>query len=280
MKTIAEIIDLSSTFLTKNNRAKRDAEDIIAHVLSFTRTDLYMNFDKPLSEFELEKIRSLLKKRKTGVPIDYVLGEKTFFHVKLKLNSHTLIPRPETEILVDMIVEKLKNEDLKGKELWDLGTGSGAIGLALKKALPDLKVVLSDLSEGALQTAKENAKSNDLDVEFIQGDFLKPFEGRQADFVVSNPPYITESAYLGLDPEVKNFEPKNALVAGERGMEVYEYFEKELPHFLKPGSKVFFEIGFDQGESIQNIFTSPFWTFKKIVSDWSCHPRFFFLETE
>jgi len=278
MKTISEIIDLSSAFLTGNDRAKRDAEDIIAHVLSFNRTDLYMNFDKPLAESELESIRAYLKKRKAGVPLDYVLGEKTFYKVKLKLNSHTLIPRPETEILVDMIVEKLKGE--KKKELWDIGTGSGAIGLAVKKALPDLKVVLSDISEDALQVARENAKNNGLDIEFVHGNLLEPFKGRKADFIVSNPPYISEEAYSELDVSVKNYEPKGALVAGERGTEIYEYFEKELSKFLNPDSKVFFEIGFDQEKSLQNIFTSPFWTFKKIVSDWAGHPRFFFLETE
>lgn len=159
-------------------------------------------------------------------------------------------------------------------------TGSGCIALALKKSFPELEVVGSDLSVEALKVAEDNALRNQLQVSFVKGDLLEPFKGKKADFITCNPPYITEKAYAQLEKEVAGFEPKCALVGGERGTELYEKLEKELPVYLNPGGKVFFEIGYDQGEALLEIFKSSFWKERKVIKDYASHDRFFFLEIE
>lgn len=275
MKTIAEIIQLSSSFLEerKIDRPKRSAEDLLAHVLKLKRMDLYLQFDRPVVEAELAILRELLKKYASGEPLEYVTGEVDFFGSKIKTDRRALIPRPETEIMVDLISKKIKNG-----VLWDLCTGSGCIGISLKRALPELQVTLSDISKDAIALATENAKG--LEIEILQGDLLEPFKGRLADFIVCNPPYIAEKEFLNLDSSVRDFEPKNALIGGSLGTEFYERLARELPPFLNPGAKLFFEIGWDQGEAIKQIFSNGFWVNQELVKDWAGKSRFFFLEKQ
>lgn len=282
MKTVREILPQAAEFLQKKGLqdARRSAEEIIAFVLSCKRLDLYLNHDLPLKEEELQHVRDLLKKRAQKVPLDYVLGSADFYGCKLKITSDVLIPRPETEILVDLAVKALQNEDLTGKVLWDVCCGSGCIGLALKRKLPVLAVTLSDLSANALSIAKENAQKNDLEVRFLQGDFLIPFGSEKADFVICNPPYVSEEEYKQISSEVRDFEPKLALVARKNGLEFYERLNAELPDRLKKGGKVFLEIGSAQGQAMTSIFCSPRWTKKQLLPDWAGHDRFFFLEIE
>lgn len=276
MKTIAEIIELSAQFLAvrKADRPKRSAEELLAHILKCKRMDLYLGFDRPVVESELVTLRALLKRYGAGEPLAYTLGEVDFLGCKIKVDKRVLIPRPETEILASMIVKEAK----AGQVLWDVCTGSGCIGIALKKAVADLQVALSDLSSDALAVATENAK--DLPVEIYQGDLLAPFIGKKADIIVCNPPYISEKEYLKLDPSVRDFEPKLALVGGERGTEIYKRLAKVLPDFLNAGGKVFFEIGFDQKEAIKEIFSDTIWARREVLNDWAGLPRFFFLEKQ
>lgn len=273
MKTIGELIKLSTLFLEERSieNPRRTAEDLLAFVLKAKRMDLYLQFDKPVIEEELSVMRDLLKKRGKGEPFEYVVGEVPFFGSVFKVDSRVLIPRPETEIMVEMISKKITlNKMGKGQELWDVCTGSGCIGISLKKAFPDLHVVLSDLSEPALGLAAENAKLNGVQVEILHGDLLAPFKGRKADYIVSNPPYISKDEFFELDPSVRLFEPEMALVGGDRGTEIYERLERDLP----TESLCFFEIGSLQKESIQQIFHGR----GEVHNDWAGHPRFFFLE--
>jgi len=269
MKPIAEVLKLSSEFLAerKIDRPRRLAEDIIAHVLKLKRMDLYLQFDKPVVEAELSIIRVFLRRCGKGEPLEYVTGEVDFFGCNIKIGPSVLIPRPETEILVEMISKRVQ-----GGSLWDLCTGSGCIGISLKKARPELSVTLSDISADALALASENAQLNGVDVEILRGDLLAPFQGRKADYVVCNPPYISQNEYGHLDPSVREFEPKLALVGGEKGTEFYERLARELPAYLNPGAQVFFEIGADQGEALKKIFPQG-----ELHRDWAGHPRFFFL---
>lgn len=269
MKTVGEILKLSGEFLSerKIDRPKRLAEELIGHVLHLKKMELYLQFDKPLLDKELTLIRELLKRAAKGEPIQYILGEIEFFHCRIQIDSRVLIPRPETEILV----EQISNQIDRGV-LWDLCTGSGCIGIALKKAHPALDVTLSDISSDALTLAAHNAKQNQVDVKVVQGDLFAPFKGQKADVIVCNPPYISESEYTHLDPSVKHFEPKLALVSGQTGLEFYERFKNELPNYLNPGGKVFFEIGATQGDALQKLF--PQGTLHK---DWANLPRFFVL---
>ncbi len=275
MKNIGEVLQLSTAFLQERgvHRARRLVEELLAHKLGMKRLDLYMQFDRPVEERELAKLREPLKRLLKEEPIEYILGEVEFCSCKIAIDSRVLIPRPETEILAEHILKRIK-----GCVVWDLCTGSGCLGIALKKARPELDVTLSDLSSDALMLAKQNAKENQVEVNFLQGDLLAPFQGQKADIVVCNPPYISTSEYLNLQPSVRMFEPKMALVSGERGTELYERLARDLPLFLKEKAQVFLEIGTGQGPLLQKIFSEGIWTRAEVEKDWAGHDRFFFLE--
>ncbi|HEY4255232.1 MAG TPA: peptide chain release factor N(5)-glutamine methyltransferase [Chlamydiales bacterium] len=283
MKQLNEVLKLSTAFLQERGvtRARRIAEELIAHCLQIKRLDLYMAFDRPMEEKELAALRPMLLRCREHEPVEYVLGSVEFADCKLVLNRSVLIPRPETEILVEWVKKRLKGwGSLEGKVLWDICTGSGALGIALKKAFPALQVVLTDISKDALALAAQNAQANDVEVELIQGDLLQPLAGRKADVVVCNPPYLSTSEYLSVEPSVKNFEPRGALVGGERGIELYEQLAQTLPQHLNAPALAFFEIGASQGAEVKKILNSPFWSRSSLEKDWAGHDRFFFLEKD
>lgn len=282
MKTLLEVLKLSTQYLTENAvaNARREAEYLISDALGVGRIDLYMQFDRPLSEEELVVCRQYIKRRAQGEPSQYIHGKVDFLDCCIKVDPNVLIPRQETEILVDKIVKSIEKEDFTGKVLWDVCCGSGCIGIAIKKKLPGLTVVLSDLSEKALAVAVANANENGVDVEFLQGDLLSPFEGRCADYIVSNPPYISESEYQLLECEVKDHEPQNALVAGDTGLEIYERLAKAIPSYINHGGKVWFEIGCDQGVSLSKMFNDRGFDKITLEKDWSGKDRFFFLDID
>ncbi|MCP5470264.1 MAG: peptide chain release factor N(5)-glutamine methyltransferase [Chlamydiales bacterium] len=258
MKSLLEVILLSSDFLEKKGleRPRRSAEEVIADALGKKRLDLYLEFDRLLNEDELAKCRAVIQRRACGEPAAYIAGKVEFAGVMLEVDRSVLIPRPETEILV---------EKMKGLEgiVWDVCTGSGAIGIALKKRFPHLTVVLSDLD---VEVAKKNAELNKVDVEILQGDFLDPFEGA-CDHLVCNPPYLTEEEYAQTSPELRDFEPKRAFVGG---LTFYERLKGELGRVRK---KIWLEIGATQGVAVKEIFGSGI-----VEKDWAGHDRFFSLE--
>ena len=276
MKTLGEVLTLSAQYLKdrKVTRARRIAEELLAHHLELKRLDLYMQFDRPMLETELAAYRASLKRKIAGEPLEYILGKIPFFHCQIEVSPAVLIPRPETEILLSKAAQAVTPEM---KTAWDVCCGSGCLGLGLKKAHPHLEVTLSDLSPDALEVAKKNGALNELDVKCVQGDFLAPFAGKKADLILCNPPYVTDGEYDALDPEVKNFEPKMALVGG---LSFYQRLSQELPNYLNPGAKVFLEIGSKQGDAVLSLFSAPCWTVKRVEKDWADHDRFFFLEFE
>lgn len=282
MKTIGEVIALATKYLQEQSIAapRLQVEELLADVLDCSRLDLYLQFDHPLSENELNLLREKLRKRAKGEPLGYLLSKVEFFTCTLKLSPDVLIPRQETEILLEKIVEKLSLIDLDGKYAWDLCSGSGCLGIALKKTLPLLDVTIADLSCSALEVAKANAQANQVELSFLQGDLLKPFLQKKADVVICNPPYISVQEYMHLDKEVRDFEPRLALVGGASGVEFYGRLAAELPEFLNSGAKVFFEIGAGQAEAILKLFHQSHWRNRCIEKDWAGHDRFFFLEFE
>ncbi len=282
MKTLGEVLAITSQFLKekKCTRSRRIAEELIGHALTLKRLDLYMQFDRPMAEAELEVLRRLLKRAAKKEPVEYITGSVSFYGCEIEITPDVLIPRPETEILVDLACKQLKLQDQKGKTAWDLCTGSGCIGIAVKKACPDLTMILSDISEAALAVAGRNAEKNEVLVELISGDFLNPFAGRRADFVFCNPPYISSKEYFTLDPSVRDFEPRLALVAEDEGLAYYKKLKEALPSCLNPGAKVFLELGKDQGDALLELFSGPVWKSARVEKDWAGHDRFFFLEIE
>ncbi len=282
MKSLGEVLTMSAQFLERRNcsRFRRVAEELLSFVLKLKRLDLYMQFDRPLAEDELQKMRSLLKRAAQGEPVEYMTGEVLFYGCTIGVTPDVLIPRPETEILVDLACKELKSDFFAGKTAWDLCTGSGCIGIAVKKACPSLAVTLSDISEKALEVASCNAMRNDVELKVICGDLLSAFKGQKSDIIFCNPPYVKSKEYLTLDPSVKNFEPEGALVGGEDGLDFYKRLKEQLPVFLNPHAKVYFEIGSDQGKVLQELFSEPRWKILRLEKDWAGHDRFFFLEFE
>ncbi len=282
MKTLLEIVNLSSDFLEKKGikNGRREAIDLISFSLDIRPLDLYVQFDRPLNDDELEKCRSLLKRRAAGEPIQYIRGKVDFFDCILNVRQDVLIPRQETEILVDSIATLLAKEERAEKLLVDMCCGSGCIGIALKRRFPEIEVVLSDLSPKALVVARENAALNEVEVEFCEGDFLEPLKGRAAHYFVCNPPYVSEAEFSELEVEVRNYEPKMALVAEDQGLAFYKQLAKALPQLLVQGGKMWLEIGSKQGEAVLDIFKECSAKKMELLKDWSGHDRFFFLELE
>jgi release factor glutamine methyltransferase len=279
MKTLAEVLQLSTSFLKGKGveKARRTAEELLSFSLGMPRLDLYLQFDRPLQESELIPLREGLRRCALGEPVEYVLGTTSFYGCEISLDARVLIPRPETEILVDSVVKAISS---KSGVLWDLCTGSGCVGISLKKKMPTLQVVLSDLSRSALELALENGRKNGVEVGGVEGDLLEPFKGKKADFIVCNPPYLSAREYAEAPVSVKNFEPKGALLAGERGTEFYERLAVGLPPLLNPQAKVFLEIGALQGDAVRKIFSSGPWVSMTLQKDWAGLDRFFFLETQ
>ncbi len=282
MRTVSEILSLSYKYLAEKSidNARKEAGEIIAHCLGMNRIDLYMSFERPVIERELEIIRDHLKRRGANEPLSYIHKEISFYGCTIALTPDVLIPRQETEIIVDKIVQSLKGSDLKGKILYDICTGSGCIGIALKKQFPELKVYLSDISEKALKVAKINADQNQTKVTLIQGDLFQPFKRLKADFIICNPPYISEDEYVNLENEVKLYEPKLALVASNQGLECYERFADGLRDYLNPNGKCYLEIGYNQKSAITNIFSKQGYKKFNFEKDWAGLDRLFFLEIE
>ena len=259
MRTVGEI--LKTGYLPR-----KQAELLLGFILNLKPLDLYLQFDLPLQPEELQRARDLFKRAKEGTPVEYLMGQVEFFDLSIKVTKDVLIPRPETELLLYHVVKMISP---KGT-LFDICCGSGCIGLSLKKKLPELKVYLSDLSLPALAVAKENGK--DLDVTFFHGDLLAPFQGLKADVVISNPPYVIEGSL----PD--NGEPHMARFAGAGGLEFYERLKNELSPHLNDGAKVFFELGYDQGEKVVELFQEPHWINPRFEKDWSGKDRFFFTD--
>ena len=200
-----------------------------------------------LKKYYKGNINDAIKRLEDGEPVQYIVGDVDFYGNIIKVDKRVLIPRFETEGLVELALKYLSNTNL---DIVDLGTGSGCIAITLKKKLPNINITAVDISSDALDLAKENAKFNDVEINFIKGDMLKPLN-KKYDCIISNPPYI---AY---DEEVmdivKNNEPNNALYADNNGLYFYEEILKNAKNYLKNKYFIFFEIGYSQGDSIKAL---------------------------
>jgi len=283
MYNLIDILSHSKSYLKKQKISDyaRSAEEIFCMVLKCTRSDLFLYPQKKINITQKIQIEKLLDKRAIEkIPLAYLLGDVSFFGCKIKVTKDVLIPRMETEELVEKMIKILEKEDLKNNVLWDIATGSGCVGIALKKYFPTLKVVISDISEKGLKVAEENAQANHIDVEIRKGDLFEPFEGEKADFIVSNPPYIAKGEIEHLQREVKDHEPILALDGGESGVEFYKRFFQDLEKHLHPNGKVFFEIGESQKETLKEIFSKKIFFKMSFFKDLAKRDRFFLLEFE
>lgn len=232
--------------------ARLDAELLLGHVLGMERLELYLNWDRPLAEAEKDNYRALMRRRADRVPVAYLTGRKEFFSLALEVGPGVLIPRPETEELVEAVLELLpEDEPLR---LADVGTGSGAIALALAVHRPQARILATDISPTALERARANAGRLGLDdrIKFHQTSLLEGLDG-PFDAVVSNPPYIAESERAGLMPDVAEHEPPEALFAGPRGLDVIEALMPAAAARLAPGGLLALEIGAEQGPALRAL---------------------------
>lgn len=227
--------------------AKAEAEWLVALCLDVKRSEVYSLTD--LSKEEQEYFMFALKQRKKKVPLAYIFHKTNFYGYDLEVNKNVLIPRAETEELVELALKHISKES----SVLDIGTGSGAIAIAVQKE-SKANVTAVDVSNDALKVAKKNAAANQAKVEFICSNLFEKLEGRTFDVVISNPPYISESEYNELDEGVKNFEPKLALCDNLDGLEFYRKIILNVKKYLKTDGKVFFEIGYNQGKAVEKLF--------------------------
>ena len=209
--TLGEVLRGASEYLAGRgiDTARVDAELLLARALGLSRIELYTQHDRPLTDAERTAARELVQRRGQREPLAYVLGDWDFRRLTLKTDRRALVPRPETEIVVERCLALLQG--IEAPRIADVGTGTGAIALALKQERPDAIVVATDISGDALELARENAAANGLDVRFVQGDLLEGVDG-PLDLVVSNPPYVDADELDALEPEVREWEPRGALV--------------------------------------------------------------------
>ncbi len=269
--TVIKILNWTIDFFKRKRltNPKFDAEFLISHAIGLNRLELYLNFDMPVEESEREKIKSFILRRANHEPLQYIVGETEFYGYKIQVDSSVLIPRPETERLVEII---LKDEN--PKTILEIGTGSGAIAIALAKNLPDSGIIATDISSEALKTAKKNIEYHNLkNITLIKSDLFNSVEGK-FDIIVSNPPYISKEEYNNLDIEIKNYEPKEALLAESEGIFFYEkILEKSKKHLMENG-KIFFEIGYNQAKKIELIAKKMGFTNVVIKKDYNDYDRY------
>ena len=210
--TLGEVLKGATDYLASRGveSPRRDAELLLARALDLQRIELYTQYDRPLTDAERAAARALVQRRGKREPLAYVLGDWDFRRLTLKTDARALVPRPETEIVVERCLALL--EAIESPRVVDVGTGGGAIALAIAQERPDARVWATDSSPAALELARENAEANDLAVEFREGDLLAGLEG-PFDLVVSNPPYVEAGELDALEPEVRDWEPREALVA-------------------------------------------------------------------
>ena len=274
MKDIREIIQLSTDYLQKHGieSPKVDAEWLIGHALKLERMQLYLQFDRPLNDSELTEIRALLKRRASHEPVQYICGSACFFGLDFKVGPGVLVPRPETERLVDLALQETKD----GDRLLDVCTGSGCIPLTMQHEKNNsLEVTATELSPEALNYARENA--NLLKAEnftLLQGDLLSPLPaGAQFEVITSNPPYVADSERPQMGKDVLKHEPDMALFAENEGLQIIERLAREVKNFLVEDGFFFMEFGASQGPAIKTLFEQHGYRDVEIIQDYSHRDR-------
>jgi release factor glutamine methyltransferase len=249
---IRQLIETASQQLSQLSDSPRlDAEILLAHSLGKNRSWLMTWPENTPDEAQLQQFQQLLQQRLQGRPIAHLTGEREFWSLPLQVSADTLIPRPDTELMVEQILATYPAE--RSIQLLDLGTGSGAIALALASERPGWQITASDCSEAALQVAQHNAEQLGLNITLIHSDWFSALQGRSFDVIASNPPYIPQA-----DPHLSlgdvRFEPLGALASGDDGLDAIRHICATAPGFLKPGGQLFIEHGYDQKTKIHDIF--------------------------
>jgi len=271
---VIQLIEWTSNYFNKHgiDSYRLKAELLLAHLLDCSRLDLYRDFDKPLTKYELTSFKKMLKRVLNREPLQMIIGKVFFVNVELFVDSSTIVPRPETEFLTASIIED--NKGRKNLNFLDIGTGSACIALSIAKSFPDSKITAIDISDKAIALGERNMKHNHItNVTFQRLDVSNERIKEKFDVIVSNPPYIEFNEYEKLEPEVKNWEPENALTDRGDGLSFYRRFAKIFPEILREGGKFYLEIGWGQAEKIKQIFSDDIFSIK-ISNDANDIPRY------
>lgn len=273
MTTVLDILDKGTGYLEKRgiDDARRNMQMLVAHQLGCTRMALYLRFDEPMEESDLEPLREALKRRGEGVPVQHLVGSVGFRQHDFKVDARALIPRPETEELAEWLAKNLTLPDAAA--ILDMGTGSGCLGLSLAADFPKATVTLADVSAEALALARENAEANGFGaVEFVESDLFSGIPaGATFDLIAANLPYVPEGEELA--PEVRH-DPALALFGGKDGLDVIRRFIPDAAARLKPGGTVALEIGHDQSVEVERLLLEAGLTEVSTLKDLSGIPRF------
>lgn len=278
MLTVLEIIKKTTDFFATRGieNPRLNAELLVGHGLGLARMQLYLQFERPLAEADLEKIRPLVRRRGQREPLQYIVGETEFAGLKLKTDRRALIPRPETELLVEWLTAP--SDRPPPRSVLDLGTGTGAIALALARHFPEAVVTAVDLSDDALALAAENAERTGLAgrVRWLKSDWFSALPNETFDWIVGNPPYLTAAETAAAEPEVRDHEPVNALTSGEDGMNALRAILADAPKHLEPAGVLALETGVAQHEALREIAARAGFSRTESRQDLTKRDRFFF----
>jgi release factor glutamine methyltransferase len=255
---VLELLEWTTGYFEKNNipNPRLDAEVLLGHLLNKSRLQLYLHFDMPVFQKDLTLFREVIKKRIARTPISYLTNHKEFMSLDFYVDERVLIPRPETEFIVETV---LKSKGDTCQRLLEIGTGSGVIATAIAVNKPEWEIIATDISEDALAVAEKNRDVHDCTerIKFLHGDLFEPIkmlESSTFNWIVSNPPYVMTRAQDTLSPDVRDYEPHIALFAGEDGLSIIRCLIAEAPNYLNPEGKLIFEIGDTQAKPVKALF--------------------------
>jgi release factor glutamine methyltransferase len=279
--TVLELIQRTSEFLKKKgvDSARLHAELLLAHVLHLPRMQLYLNFERTLSPAELDQFREFVKRRGQREPLQHIVGSVSFCGYEIVVNRHVLVPRPETELLAEcgwqFLNECVKEQD-RTLNVLDYGTGSGCLAIALACKCPQAEIQAVDISEQALEVARQNAAGNNVTsrVHFHATDGMTTLPADlRFKLIISNPPYIATAQIERLQPEVRDYDPRSALDGGPDGLQYYRRLAVESGERLEPEGRIMLELGDDQAEAVRDLFQTQNWIVERIAEDYTQRPR-------
>ena len=254
---VLELLEWTTSYFEKHNipNPRLDAEVLLGHVLKKSRLQLYLHFDMPVFQEDLTVLRELIKKRIARTPISYLTHHKEFMSLDFYVDENVLIPRPETEFIVETV---LKSNDSKPENILEIGTGSGAIAISIAVNMPECHIIATDICENALAVAEKNRDIHECTdrIELMHGDLFEPIKQvkpKKFNWIVSNPPYISIDESKQLSKDIYEHEPHIALIAGDDGLSVIRRLILQAPNFLLPKGKLIFEIGEKQAASVKAI---------------------------